>query len=74
MIKRLKEINSLLIENNFNNDIVLKKQKLIQQILKDDKCFYKINIKTAYAILKDLEIDQKNIKKIYLELIDSKNY
>lgn len=73
MIEKLRILNNKLIELNANNEMNLKKYNLIQKILKDDKCFFKMEIDYAYSILRDLKISEKDLKKIYMELIDSKN-
>lgn len=73
MIERLRLLNNKLIEVNMNNEENLKKYKLIQKILSDDKCFFKMEIEYAYSILRDLGIAETDLKKIYMELIDIKN-
>ncbi len=74
MIEKLRNINQKLIILNQNNEALLNKYKLIEKLLSDDKCFFKINIEEAYSILRDLQIDEKDIKNIYEDLIDIKNY
>ncbi len=73
MIEKLKLLNNKLIEINQDNKLNLKKYQLIQKILNDNKCFGKIPIEYAYAILKDLEIPENNIKEVYMELINIDN-
>ncbi len=73
MIEKLKVINDKLIELNTNNEKELKKHKLIKKILNDDKCFFKMEIKYAYSILRDLGIKEQDLKKVYMELINPKN-
>ncbi len=73
MIEKLKELNNKLIELNMDNELNLKKYKLIQKILSDDKCFFKMEIEYAYSILRDLGIPENDLKKVYMELIDAKN-
>ena len=73
MIEKLQMINSKLIQLNENNEINLKKYKLIEKILNDDKCFFKMNIESAYSILRDLEIPESDLKTVYMNLIDIKN-
>ena len=70
MIERLKKINKELIIKYKNNPNDLKVQLLIKNILDEDNCFLKMNINTAYAILKDLEIDDNRIDDIYSVLIN----
>lgn len=69
MIEKLRIINNDLKKKT--ND---KKYFLIEKILKDDKAFFKMDIETSFSILRDLEIKEENIKKVYEELIDAKNY
>ena len=73
MLDKLKQLNNKLIDKNMNDKENLKKYKLIQKILSDDKCFFKMEIEYAYSILRDLEIEEKYLKDIYMELIDAKN-
>ena len=73
MLEKLKMLNNKLIELNVNNAENLKKYELIQKILSDDKCFFKMEIEYAYAILRDLGIEESDLKKVYMELIDVKN-
>ena len=69
MIKELKNINNKLIDLYQNNKEELNKQLLIKEILNEPNCFLKINIETAYKILKDLQIPDENLKIIYERLI-----
>lgn len=73
MIEKLKEINNKLIEINKGNEEEFKKQKTIQKLLKQENLFFKISIEYAYAILRDLQIPESDIKTLYMELIDVKN-
>jgi len=73
MIEKLRKINNKLIEINRDNDAELKKQKIIQKLLKEENLFFKISIEYAYAILRDLQIPESDIKILYMELIDAKN-
>ena len=69
MLDRLRKINEKLIKLNHDNQEILNKQLLIQKILKEEDCFQKIDVETAFNILKDLQIPQENLKNIYLSLI-----
>ena len=69
MIKELKNINNKLIDLYQNNKEELNKQLLIKEILNEPNCFLKIDIETAYKILKDLQIPDENLKIIYERLI-----
>ena len=74
MLDKLRIINREILKKNINNEEVLKKYRLIQKILSDDKCFFKMPMKYAYAILKDLEIEENLRKDVYFQLIDAKNF
>ena len=50
----------------------LKKYRLIEELLKDDACFFKINSSIAYSILIELGID--NPLDYYKKLISYKEY
>ena len=50
----------------------LKKYRLIEELLKDDACFFKINSSIAYSILIELDID--NPLGYYKKLISYKEY
>lgn len=73
MIEKLRKINQNLITINANKSS-LEKYLLIEKILRDEKCFFKMDISYAYAILRDLEIEEKDLKMVYMELIDKKNF
>ena len=73
MVEVLRKLNNDLIKLNANNEENLKKYKLIQEILSDDKCFFKMEIEYAYSILRDLGIEEKDLKNVYMKLIDSNN-
>lgn len=73
MLEKLRHINDKFLEIKTDND-ELKKHQLIRKILNDDKCFFKMNVEQAYAILRDLDFSKEELKEIYSELIDYKNY
>lgn len=74
MLDKLRCLNKQLL-NIYKDDINnLEKQRLISKILQDDKFMFKIDIETAYAILSDLTIDEEDLRSVYSELIDIKNY
>ena len=73
MINKLRNINNELIKLNYNNLIELEKYELIKKLLQDDNCFMKIDINTAYAILKDLKIPEEHLKDIYIQLLEINN-
>lgn len=73
MIEKLRTLNERLIELNTDDEVNLKKYQCIQKILKEDQCFFKMEIEYAYSILRDLGIQEQDLRKVYLELIDIKN-
>ena len=73
MIEELKQINDKLIEQNKDNEIELKKQELIHEMLNFDDLFFRISIEEAYGILRDLGYEENKIKEIYLNLVDKEN-
>lgn len=73
MLNKLRELNNKILLKTTNNK-VREKHELIKKILADDKCFFKINIETAYAILRELNIPEENLKTYYMNLISSTNY
>ena len=74
MINKLRERNEKLIALSGDNSEKLKMQNYIKQVLKDDKCFFKIDFDTAFNILLNLKISKSDAKEVYRQLIDSKNY
>lgn len=72
MINKLKEINEQLIRINNNNNKELKKYLLIKEILNQDNCFFRMSIEQSYAILRDLHIPEKDLRNVYINLIDKK--
>lgn len=73
MLEKLRLINDKFLEiRTDENDKV--KHQLIKKILNDDKCFFKMGIEQAYAILRDLDFSEDELKGVYSELIDYKNY
>ena len=69
MLEKLKEINVKIIEQ-CSDDEEKSKQLLIQKILDQDNCFMKMNVDVAYALLRELNIDESMLKETYLELIN----
>lgn len=74
MLDKLRDINENILRENINNKDIYDKHIIIKKLLSDDKCFFKINIEEAYALLRELNIQEDEIKRIYLELIDSSNF
>ena len=73
MIEKLRKINSDIIIQT-SDEQKKKKHLLIAKLLKDQQCFLKMNIETSYALLRELNIPEEEIKEKYQELIDSSNY
>ena len=69
MIDKLKLINEKCIEASKDNPEELKKYNLIKKILNQKDCFLNMNIESAYSILRDLQIPEKEIKNVYSHLI-----
>ena len=70
MIDKLIVINDKIISQTLDEE-KRAKHLLIKKMLNDKQCFFKINIETASALLRELEIPENDLKSIYLELIDS---
>ena len=73
MLNELRALNETYIKKASNDD-ELKKQMLIKEIIKNDRCFFKISIKDAYSILRDLRIKQDKLKIVYEKLIEESNF
>ena len=72
MLNELRALNETYIKKASNDE--LKKQMLIKELLKNDRCFFKISIKDAYSILRDLRIKQDKLKIVYEKLIEESNF
>ena len=72
MLEKLIEINNNIL-NQTTNEKEKEKHLLIKKILEDKNCFLKMDIETSYALLRELNIPDKNIKNTYLNLIDPSN-
>lgn len=70
MIEKLQLLNDNFIATLQNNPQELKKHQLIKDILNNKDCFLNMEIEVAYSILRDLQIPETELKKIYLELIN----
>lgn len=74
MIEQLRMIAIKLGQERKNNLGDVKKYGLIQEILKNEQCFFQMNIETSYAILRDLGFKEEDLKQVYSLLIDYSNY
>lgn len=72
MQNKLIEITEKLI-NSATQSSLRQRYILIRKMLNEDDLFFKININTAYNILKDLGFNKEDSLNIYQELINSKN-
>lgn len=70
-IRKLAIIKS---QNIINNEDDYKKINLVNNFLKDDKCFFNIPIETAISILLYLGIKEEEVKDVYFELISYQNF
>lgn len=71
MFEELIKINNklLLLYKDSDNER-LKRQILISKLLMEKNCFHLMNIETAYSVLRDLEIPEVDIKKVYIKLLN----
>ena len=72
MLEKLVEVNNNII-NQTNDEEKKKKHLLIKKILDDKQCFFKMDIETSYALLRELNVPEESIKNIYFNLIDPSN-
>ena len=73
MIEKLRALNEMLIVTSEDDLEELRKQKLIKKLLDDEKCFFKMDIESAYSLLRDLTIAEEDVEDVYCELIDIRN-
>lgn len=71
ILEKLRQLNENKIVLNEDDKKELKRQKEIQKMLEDDKCFFKMNIEQSYNVLRDLGIEEGALRAIYLELINA---
>lgn len=69
MKEKLIELNNKILELNNGND-TYEKHVLIKKILSEKNCFLKMSIEQSYAILRDLGINENELKDVYLQLIN----
>lgn len=74
MLNKLRERNCELIEKftNENNEKEQSIQLIIQELLKNEKCFFDLSMEESYKILKCLGFSFDESGKIYLKLLESK--
>jgi len=73
MLENLIEVNNNII-NQTKDEGKKKKHLLIKKLLADKQCFFKMDIETSYAILRELNIPEENIKNTYSKLIDPSKF
>lgn len=71
MLNKLRNISNDLVNNSYGYEH--EKYELINNILKNDRCFFDMDVNAAYSILSDLGIKKENLKNAYLMLIDEVN-
>ena len=69
MLNELIKKNNDII-NSTNDENVKNKHLLIKKILEDKECFLKMDIETSYALLRELNIKEEDLKSIFSSLID----
>ena len=69
MLDKIRQRAKRLYENNKDNTL-----KCIIDILEYDNCFFEMSPEIAVNILYDLGFNEDEAKKIYIKLIDNKNY
>lgn len=74
MIEKLRKITKILLKNKTITVDYRKRLELINKLLDDDTCFFKIDIETAYNIIRDLGFTEEESFDIYKKLISSKNF
>lgn len=73
-INKIRELasNKRIEMEKLGND--LKKIDSIIQLLSDDMCFFKISINLAIPVLLYLGISEQQVRDVYFQLINSKNF
>lgn len=51
-----------------------KRNEIVNNILEDEACFFKLNKNDAYIILKDIGVSESKLDEVYSELISKNNY
>lgn len=69
MINKLQLLNEEILKHNLNNKKEYDKHVMIRKILQEKDCFLKMSIEQAYAILRDLHIEEENLQKVYMNLV-----
>ena len=72
MLEKLIKNNNNIINKTINEE-KKKKHLLIKKILDNKQCFFQMDIETSYALLRELNVPEENLKSIYSNLIDPSN-
>lgn len=64
--QRVKE----LLQSSIGNEKEHRKFEIIANALKNEKCFLDMDIEHAYAILRDLGVNEDSLKSYYSSLIE----
>lgn len=68
MLDKLRSQADLLLNEDYD------KYSIIKDILSNDNCFFELSVEEAYSILKDLNVKESDINKVYLSLISKEEY
>lgn len=74
MIEQLRMIAIRLMQEKKDSPEEVKKYQLIEEMLKNNQCFFELDIETSYAILRDLGFKEDDLEKVYSLLMDPSNY
>lgn len=69
MIDTLIEINKNIIIEKQDDKYLIKKHRVIKEILESKDAFNLVPIEIAYSILRDLKIKEEKLEDVYLTLI-----
>ncbi len=73
-LKDLKIMNNVKLDYLKQNGLTGKRNEIINEILEDEACFFKLEEENAMIVLKEIGIEQDCLKNVYKELISSDNY
>ena len=72
-LKEIELMNETMLEYLKTKGLDTTRNEVIKEILKDEACFFKMEMQDAYMILEDVGITS-HIKEIYWNLISRKEY
>ena len=72
MIEAIKKRADYFIKLYENNPRELEKYVIIKDLLNKKNLFSQIDIEYAYSILRDLQIPEEELKKVYIDLLINK--